>query len=179
MNYYEEIKNKLIDDEIYSKVKDYSKERHRVITYFEIGKLLDEVGNKYGDNIIEEYAKKLAVEVGKRYDRSTLFKIKKFYLVFSNPKVAPLVPQLNWSHCLILIPIKDIDKINYYINQISIRNLSKRELREAIKNQEYERLPEETRNKYINKEEVKVQDLVKNPIIIKNNNYEIISEKVL
>ena len=78
LNYYEEIKNKLIDDEIYSKVKDYSKERHRVITYFEIGKLLDEVGNKYGDNIIEEYAKKLAVEVGKRYDRSTLFKIKKF-----------------------------------------------------------------------------------------------------
>ena len=28
MNYYDEIKNKLIDNEIYSKVKDYSKERH-------------------------------------------------------------------------------------------------------------------------------------------------------
>ena len=40
-----------IDNEIYSKVKDYSKERHKVITYFEIGKILNEVGGKYGDNI--------------------------------------------------------------------------------------------------------------------------------
>ena len=37
MNYYNEIKNKLVDNEIYSKLKDYSKERHRVITYYEIG----------------------------------------------------------------------------------------------------------------------------------------------
>ena len=41
MNYYNEIKNKIIDNEIYEKVKDYSKERHKVITYFEIGKLLN------------------------------------------------------------------------------------------------------------------------------------------
>ena len=34
MNYYEEIKNKIIDDEVYQKVKDYSKEQHRVKTYF-------------------------------------------------------------------------------------------------------------------------------------------------
>ena len=39
MNYYNEIKNKIIDNEVYSKVKDYSKERHNFITYFEIGKL--------------------------------------------------------------------------------------------------------------------------------------------
>ena len=59
MNYYNEIKNKIIDDEVYSKVKDYSKERYKVITYFEIGKLLTEAGGKYGDNIIDEYSKKL------------------------------------------------------------------------------------------------------------------------
>ena len=28
MNYYNEIKNKLIDNEIYARVKDYSKERN-------------------------------------------------------------------------------------------------------------------------------------------------------
>ena len=49
MNYYEEIKNKIIDDEVYSKVKDYSKERHKVITYFEIGRLLNEAESKYGE----------------------------------------------------------------------------------------------------------------------------------
>ena len=66
MNYYNEIKNKLIDNEIYSKVKDCSKERHKFITYFEIGRLLTEAGGKYGDNIIDEYSKKLVIEVGKK-----------------------------------------------------------------------------------------------------------------
>ena len=65
MNYYNEIKTKLIDNEIYGKVKDYSKERNTVITYYEIGKLLSEAGGKYGDNIIVEYSKKLILEVGK------------------------------------------------------------------------------------------------------------------
>ena len=76
MNYYNEIKNKLIENEAYSKVKDYSKERHRVITYYEIGKMLTEAGGKYGDNVIGEYSKKLVVEVGKKYNRSTLFRMK-------------------------------------------------------------------------------------------------------
>ena len=67
MNYYEEIKNKIINNEIYSKVKDYSKERNTVNTYFEIGRFLTEVGGKYSDNIIDEYSKKLVVEVGKKY----------------------------------------------------------------------------------------------------------------
>ncbi|MBQ9834174.1 MAG: DUF3102 domain-containing protein [Bacilli bacterium] len=149
MNYYNEIKNKLIDNEIYSKVKDYSKERHRVITYFEIGKLLNEAGGTYGDNIINEYSKKLMIEVGKKYNRSTLFRMKQFYNMFSSEKVAPLVQQLSWSHCLILLPIKDVNKINYYIKQVSVRNLSKRQLQDAIKSNEYERLPKETRNKLI------------------------------
>lgn len=66
MNYYNEIKNKIIDNEIYEKTKDYSKERHKVITCFEIGKMLTEAGGKYGDKIIEEYSKKLVIEVGKK-----------------------------------------------------------------------------------------------------------------
>lgn len=180
MNYYNEIKNKIIDNEAYSKIKDYSKERHKVITYFEIGKLLTEAGGKYGDNIIEEYSKKLVIEVGKKYNRSTLFRMKQFYNVFSNEKVAPLVQQLSWSHCLILLPIKNINEINYYINQVSKRNLSKRQLEEIVKNNEYERLPVATRNKLIYKDRVEVKDLVPNPILIKNkNNIEIITEKAL
>ena len=180
MNYYNEIKNKLINNEIYQKLKDYSKERNKVLTYFEIGKLLSEAGKKYGENIIGEYSNRLMNEVGKKYDKSTLFKIRKFYLVFSNEKVAPLVPQLSWSHCLILLPIKSVDKINYYINQISNRNLSKRQLQDAIKSKEYERLDESTKLKLINKDTLDIKDLVPNPILIKNNhNYEIISEKIL
>ncbi len=180
MNYYEKIKNKLIDNEIYEKVKDYSKERNRLYTYYEVGKLLLEAGSKYGDNIIEKYSDRLINEVGKKYDKSTLFKIRKFYSVFSNEKVAPLVPQLSWSHCLLLLPIIDINEINYYISQIKNRNLSKRQLNVIIKNNEYERLDENTKLKLINNEKPKVEDFIKNPIIVKNtNNYEIISEKIL
>ena len=180
MNYYNEIKNKLIDNEIYSKVKDYSKERHKVITYFEIGKLLNEAGGKYGDNIIDEYSKKLVVEVGKKYNRRTLFRMKQFYNMFNNEKVSPLVTQLTWTNYLILLPLKNKNAIYYYIEQVSKRNLSKRELEKIIKDKEYERLSEDTKNKLINSEKLEVKDLVPNPILIKNkNNIEIATEKAL
>ena len=97
MNYYNEIKNKLIDNEVYSKIKDYSKERHKVITYFEIGKLLNEADGKYGDNIIEEYSKKLVIEVGKKYNCRPLFRMKQFYNKFNNTKVSTLWTQITWS----------------------------------------------------------------------------------
>ena len=130
MNYYVEIKNKLVDNEIYSKVKDYSKERYRVITYFEIGKLLSEAGKSYGDGIIEKYAEKLTLEVGKKYNKRTLFRIRQFYEIFKEQKVSTMstllkpnnfntqkVPQqatlLSWSHYSELLSIKEINKINY------------------------------------------------------------------
>ena len=180
MNYYEKIKNKIIDNETYERVKDYSKERHRVITYYEIGKLLNEAGGKYGDNIITEYSKKLVIEVGKKYNRRTLFRMRQFYRTFSNEKVSPLVTQLTWTHYLVLLSVKDSNAVNYYIDQIFKRNLSKRQLEEVIKSKEYERLPDETKNKIIKEEKLEVKDLVPNPILIKNtNNIEIITEKVL
>ena len=180
MNYYEEIKNKIIDNETYERVKDYSKERHRVITYYEIGKLLNEAGGKYGDNVINEYSKKLVVEVGKKYNRRTLFRMRQFYRTFSNEKVSPLVTQLTWTHYLVLLSVKDSNAVNYYIDQIFKRNLSKRQLQEVIKSKEYERLPNETKNKIIKEEKLEAKDLVPNPILIKNkNNIEIITEKVL
>ena len=180
MNYYNEIKNKIVDNEIYSKVKDYSKERYRVITYYEIGRLLNEAGGKYGDKIIDEYSKKLMLEVGKKYNKRTLFRMKQFYTVFCNKKVSPLVTQLTWTHYLVLISLKDFNAIEYYIDICKKNNLSKRELQERIKNHEYERLDEETKNILINEEGTSVRNFVKNPILIKNKyNTNDISEKVL
>ena len=180
MNYYNEIKNKLIDNEVYSKIKDYSKERHKVVTYFEIGKLLTEAGGKYGDNIIDEYSKKLVIEVGKKYNRRTLFRMKQFYNMFNNEKVSPLATQLTWSHYTELLSIKNKDKLSYYISITKEKNLSKRDLREKIKNNEYERLPIETKTKLMTKEKTYIKDLVPNPILIRNkNNKEIVTEKAL
>ena len=180
MNYYNEIKNKIIADEIYNKVKDYSKERHKVITYFEIGKLLNEAGGKYGDNIIAEYSQRLINEVGKKYNKRTLFRMKQFYVTFSKQKVSPVATQLTWSHYTELLSIKDETELIYYINTSIEKRLSKRELREITKNKEYNRLPVDSKNKLIKNKILKPNDLVPNPILIKNkNNIEIVTEKVL
>ena len=180
MNYYNAIKNELIDNEIHKKVKDYSKNKYELERYYNVGKLLFEAGNKYGEDVIGRYSQKLTIEIGKKYDKSTLFKIRKFYLIFSNEKVAPVVPQLSWSHCLILLPINDISKINYYIKQVSNRNLSKRQLQDIIKSNEYERLDTNIKNKLLRKEENTINDFIKHPIIINNKyNYKEISEKML
>lgn len=180
MNYYNEIKNRLIDNEIYSKVKDYSKERYKVITYFEIGRLLTEAGGKYGDNVIDEYSQKLVVEVGKKYNRRTLFRMKQFYNMFSDEKVSQLATQLSWSHYVELLPVKNIDEIRYYINICRERNIGRDLLRKKIRNNEYNRLPIETKNKLIIDDKLEAKDLVPNPILISNrNNMEIFTEKAL
>ena len=180
MDYYEEIKNKIIDNETYERVKDYSKERHRVITYYEIGKLLNEAGGKYGANIIKQYSKKLVIEVGTKYNERTLRRMRQLYLLFKKQKWSPLATKLSWSHYSEVLSIKDEDKLMYYINACISKNLSKMELREKIKSKEYERLPDKTKNKIIKEEKLEVKDLVPNPILIKNkNNIEIITEKVL
>ena len=180
MNYYDEIKNKIIDNEVYCKVKDYSKERHTVMTYFEIGKLLYEAGSTYGESIIEKYSDKLVLEVGKRYNKRTLFRMRQFYIVFKHEKVSTLLTQLTWSHYLQLLSIDNINEIYYYIQMSIIQKLSVRELTLKIKNKEYERLDDNTKLKLINEEESNVEDFIKNPILIKNNyNYIEISERLL
>ena len=176
-NYYNEIKNKLIDDEIYSKVKDYSKERHRVITYFEVGKMLSEAGKHYGEGIIKEYSIKLINELGKKYSYRTLNYMVKFYNL---QKMQSLTANLSWGHWIELLSIKDDNKIDYYIKQCELHSLTTRQLREKIRLKEYERLPEKTKIKLIENKKSDIKDLIKNPIIIKNNtNHEVISEKVL
>jgi len=179
MNYYNQIKNKLIDNEIYSKSKDYSKERHRLITYYEIGKLLSEAGNAYGEGIIQKYADKLVIEVGKKYNYRTLYRMRKFYHVFSNEKLTTLLSKLTWSHYLLVLSLKNINEIDYYINLCIKQNLSVRDIEKKIKSKEYHRLDEKTKNKLINKEEEKIEDFIKNPILIKNSYDEEISEKML
>ena len=164
MNYYNEIKNKLIDNEIYSKIKDYRKERHKVITYYEIGRLLNEAGGKYGDNIIDEYSKKLTIEVGKKYNRRTLSRMKHFYNIYSNEKVSTLSTQLTWSHYKELLPLNNNDELLYYYRLCINNSIDVRSLRNRIKSKEYQRLPENTKNNIINQ-----KDFVKNPILINNN----------
>ena len=180
MNYYKEIKNKLIDNEIYSKVKDYSKEKHTLLTYYEVGKLLLEAGTKYGNDIIGNYSEKLSIEVDKKYNSRTLRRMRQLYKFFEKQKWSPLGTKLSISHIRQLFSLNDSNEINYYANQIAKRNLSKRQLEEIIKNKEYKRLSAETKKKLALDYKIEIKDLVPNPILIRNkNNIEIINEKTL
>ena len=177
INYYDEIKKELLNNEITKKVKNYSINKSDLTTYYNIGKLLKEAGKHYGDGIIKEYSKRLKDDIGKKYSVTTLKYMRMFY---EYGKSQPIADQLSWSHYIELLPLKNNSKINYYISQIISLNLSRNELRTKIKNKEYERLDEETKSKLINNEEYYVTDFVKNPILIKNNfGYKEIPEKVL
>ena len=178
INYYNEIKTELINNEITKRVKDYSRNRSDLTTYYNIGKLLKEAGKHYGEGIIKEYSRRLTSEFGKGYTFTSLTRMKKFYNLIE--KLATVSQHLSYGHYVELLPYSDMDKINYYIKITEEEKLSVRELRKKIKSNEYERLDEETKKKLKNKEELKVPDLIKNPIQIRNtSDYNEISEKVL
>ena len=177
MNYYNEIKNELINNEINRKVKNYSINRSDLNTYYNVGKLLLDAGNQYGEGIIKEYSLRLTKELGLGYSQRNLRNMRRFYKV--SQKWQTLSAKLSWSHYCEILWFDD-NKFQYYVKIAELNNLSVRQLREKIKSNEYERLPESTKNKLINQKESNVIDFVKNPILIRNcNKYDIFSEKVL
>ena len=168
MNYYNEIKETLIKNEIYKKVKDYSKNKSDLNAYFEVGRLIVEAQGgekraKYGNKLIKEYSEKLTNELGKGYNATNLKRMRQFYLLFEKgAAVRHLFGSLTWTHYKYLLPLNDDKKISYYINVAISQNLSYRDLNERIKSNEYERIGY--------KEELEEPNLIKNPIIIKTNN---------
>lgn len=180
MNYYDEIKNELVNNEITKSVKKYSINRKELTTYYTVGKILYDAGKYYGETIIREYSKKLVMDLGKKYSERTLRRIRQFYLLFYNNKWSPVATKLSWSHYTELLSIKDENKLIYYLKIAESQNLSKRELRYKIKNKEYDRLDDKTKNKLAKNIDLNITDNVKNPILIKNSfNYKDISEKML
>ena len=113
-NYYNEIKNELLNNEVYKRVKDYSKNRNELSTYYNVGKLLSEAGKQYGEKIIANYSEKLVVEVEKKYNKRTLFRMRQFYKLFEEQKVSPVATQLTWSHYCELLSLKDIKVWKYF-----------------------------------------------------------------
>ena len=178
MNYYEEIKNEFINNEINKKVKNYLINRKDLETRYNVGKLLSEAGKKYGEGIINEYSKKLTLELGKGYNVTNLKRYRQFYILIQ--KGAPMAHQLSWSQYVELLSIKDMPKVMFYINLCIKHNLTKRQLRERIKSKEYERLSESAKSKFVVNEQPLLPDLVKNPLLIKKSDkYTEISEKFL
>lgn len=155
----------MLKNEVYQKVKDYSKHKNDLQTYYKVGRLLVEAQggaekSKYGDNLIKEYSEKLTKELGKGYKASNLKNMRQFYLIFRNRQALP--GDLSWSHCIELIRLRDITQIDYYIKITSEQHLSYRELHSKIKSKEYERIGYKDELSKPN-----VNSLIKEPIVLK------------
>lgn len=163
INYYKEIKNTLIKNESYKRIKDYSKNRSDLNAYYEVGKLIVEAQGgearaKYGDRLIRDYSIKLTNELGHGYSIRSLKYMRKFYIFQKGQTVSA---QLTWSHYVELIKLDDVNMVRYYTGICEIYNLSVRELRNKIKSKEYERIGYKCEI-----EKPKVNTLIKNPIFI-------------
>ena len=177
-NYLENIKNEIVSGNARVIAKNYQINNVKLTMNYNIGKELAEAGKHYGEGIVKKYASILTNEFGRGYSVSNLKRMRQFYILFE--KGAPLAHQLTWEHLRLLLPLKDVNKINYYISIIRRDNLSKRALAERIKINEYDRLSDGAKESLLNKEELSLIQSVLNPIVLTpNKSYEIYTEKVL
>ena len=176
MNYYEQVENLIKNNEINKKVRALQDNSETLLTYWNVGKLIVEAQGgekraKYGDGLIKEWGKKLSEKYGKNYGFRTLNRTRSFYLQF--PKVSTLLTQLSWSHYIYLLPIKNINERNYYINRVILDNLSVRDLRREIKNKSFDRLSYKDKNNIEiisdTNLSLSIDDMIKDPIILKSN----------
>ena len=166
---------------------DYFKNKDLVNNYFEIGKLLIEAQggeehDTYGNKLIKTWSVELTEKFGKGYDASNLRRFRQFYSEFK--MCGTVCHTLTWSNIRILLPIKNENKRNYYINMCIKKNLSARELKKEIKNNAFERLSladKENIKLISDKNEVlTIKDTLKDPVLIPiNEDLDNISEEKL
>ena len=188
MNYYNEIKNILIDNSIGRKVREYKSNQKDLESYYNVGKLLVEAQSgeeraKYGNELMKEYSKKLTNELGKGYSVRMLQKMRQFYLLTQrSPPLAAKFKSINitWSNICEIMQLKNLEEIEYYLNLSNKLCLTKLELRTKIKSKEYERLDSKIREKLVKQEEVSVKDKIPDPIVLEGLEYkEKLTEKVV
>lgn len=178
--YYEEIEHLIQKKEVNKTARLIKDNNETLVTYWNVGRIIveaqgGEVHAKYGNSLIKKWSERLTVLYGKGYDVTNLKRFRQFYLLF--PKGGPVGPNLSWSHYRYLIPIKEENKRNYYLNLVITRNLSKRELIKEINSNSYDRLldkPERIELITDNKVKYQIKENIKNPIIIKLDKQDIV-----
>ena len=176
MNYYNEIKNILIDNAIGRKVREYKSNQKDLESYYNVGKLLVEAQGgeekaKYGDGLIKEYSQRLTSELGKGYTTTRLMYMRSFYLLLLKyPTLSDKLKNINitWSNVCEILKLKDKTEIEYYLNVSNKLCLSTRELRARIKLDEYNRLPVGVKEKLKSKEVVSTSEKVPSPVVLQD-----------
>ena len=180
-NYLENIRSYIISEQARTIVRDYSANKSKLETYYKIGKELAEAGKHYGEGIIKKYSVDLKNEFGKSYGFTNLNYMRQFYnFVLTFPNFQPVVGNLTWTHILILLPLKNLDEIKFYINLAIRDNLSKRALADRIKLNEYGKLTPETKLKLKEEKEINQSEMVPSTIVIPSDKLKKeLTEKVL
>ena len=174
MNYYDEIKNILVDNAIGRKVREYKSNQKDLESYYNVGKLLVEAQGgeeraKYGDGLIKEYSKRLTSELGKGYTVTRLKYMRTFFeVVKKSPPLADQFKNINitWSNICEILYLKNIEEIKYYLDLSNKLCLTKRELRLRIKSDEYNRLPVEVKEKLKSNEVISNSEKVPSPVVL-------------
>ena len=174
MNYYDEIKNILVDNAIGRKVREYKSNQKDLESYYNVGKLLVEAQGgeeraKYGDGLIKEYSKRLTSELGKGYTVTRLKYMRTFFeVVKKSPPLADQFKNINitWSNICEILYLKNIEEIKYYLDLSNKLCLTKRELRLRIKSDEYNRLPAEVKEKLKSNEVISNSEKVPSPVVL-------------
>ena len=188
MNYFKNIEELIIENEARKRATVLKDNTNTLLTYWNIGKLIVEAQGgkkraKYGDNLINEWGKKLSLKYGKGYNARNLERMRKLYVLY--PNSASLRPELTWTHYRTVLTIKNENERNYYINLVILNDLSSRELQREIKNKAFDRLS------YADKEHIEIisdtnntslsiKDMIKDPIILKTDkNMDKIDERAI
>lgn len=180
-NYFEEIEHLIRRNEINKKARVLEDNSDTLKTNCLIGKLLVEAQGgetraKYGNELIKEWSKEYTEKYGKNYSERNLRYMRQFYNMY--PIWQSVIAKLTWTHFLKLLPLKEENKRNYYINLCIEKNLSVRGLIQEIKNNSYDRLinkPEKI--EIINNNKLSILDNIMNPIIIKLGKNDIINNE--
>ena len=176
--YLSNIKTEIINGNAKVVAKNYQINNVKLTMNYNIGREIVEAGKHYGEGIVKKYASILTKEFGSGYKEKDLYKMQQFYLLIQ--KVAPLERQLTWSHYKLLLPLKNVEEIKYYIHITKRDNLSKRALAERIKSNEYDRLSTETKESLLNKEELSIiQSVPSSIVLVPNKSYKVYTEKIL
>ena len=178
MNYFDVAANYVKKAEIGKSIREANANRELVECYWNVGRLIVEAQGgkdkaKYGNELLKKWAENLTKEYGKGYDYSNLRRFRQFFLEFQN--CGALRHNLSWTIIRTILPIKDENKRNYYINLCVENNLSQRELLKEIKNNSYERLehkPDKI-DVIVSTKVPKIINNFKNPILLELKNKQI------
>ncbi|MBI5557228.1 MAG: DUF1016 domain-containing protein [Deltaproteobacteria bacterium] len=94
----------------------------------------------YGSMVIDHLGTRLAAEFGRGFEAKNLHRMVQFAQAFPDAEiVATLSRQLNWSHIVTLLPLKDSEARRFYAQAIATEGWSVRELRRRIEQKTFER----------------------------------------